>query len=265
METRELINNNQPLVSIITPSYNAQRFIKDTFRSIQEQTHTNWEQIIVDDCSTDETISIVEAEAAKDSRIKLFKNTTNRGAGYTRNRAIEEAKGDFIAFLDSDDMWHPQKLEKQVAFMLEKDIYVSNTNFLHMDEEGTFMGIRRKARKEVSYNKLLRNNYIGNLTGMYDAKYLGKIYSPDIRKRQDWALWLEAIEKGGKPCMGLQEDLGFYRIRKVSLSSNKVNLVKHNFIFYNKGMGYSKIGAMYRMVLFFWEYFLFRPSTIEKY
>jgi len=243
------------------PAHNSEDHIARAIDSILRQSRPPDELIVVDDGSTDKTGEIARSYGAD----VIYVRQKNAGPGAARNRGIETASCEWIAFLDSDDMWHHQKLEKQVAFMLEKDIYVSNTNFLHMDEDGMFLGIRIKARPSVTYKKLLCNNYIGNLTGMYNAKHLGKIYSPDIKKRQDWALWLEAIEKGGKPCMGLQEDLGFYRIREKSLSSNKFNLVIHNFIFYNKGLGYSKLGALYRMGRFFWEYFLFRPKFVERF
>ncbi|RMA65974.1 glycosyltransferase family 2 protein [Ulvibacter antarcticus] len=255
----------QPLVSIITPLYNAERFISETIISIQKQSYTNWELIIVDDLSTDTSVEIVENFSLEDKRIHLFKRDLNAGAAVCRNKATELAKGDFIAFLDSDDLWHPEKLQKQLQFMLDNDCNVSFTSYLHIDEAGTQLGKRIKALPKLSFKKQRLNNYIGNLTGIYNAAVLGKIIAPNIRKRQDWAVWLDAIEKSGKPALGLQEDLAYYRVRSGSISSDKLDLVKYNFKFYREYLGYSWPKSALYLLRFFFEYFFVRPKQIEAY
>ncbi|MEZ4818091.1 MAG: glycosyltransferase family 2 protein [Flavobacteriaceae bacterium] len=251
-----------PMVSIITPLYNASQFILQNCKSIQSQTYKNWEHIIVDDASTDKSVSIVENLAKTEPRIRLFKVEKNKGAAYCRNLATEKAKGGFIAFLDSDDLWHPEKIEKQITFMLKENQDVSFTNYLHIDEDGNSLGKRILAMPKLSYKKQLLNNYIGNLTGMYNAGKLGKITAPNIRKRQDWAVWLEAIKRSGKPAMGIHEDLAYYRVRKDSISANKVKLVKYNYLFY-RSLGFNIIESGWYLLRFFCEYFLVRPKYIQ--
>lgn len=256
--------NENPLVSIVTPLFEAEKYIAETIASVQDQSYPNWELIIVDDFSTDASVKIVESFATQDHRIILLKNEANEGAAVCRNRATELAKGEYIAFLDSDDLWLPNKLEKQLKFMQEKNSDVSFTSYQQIDENSNPMNKRIRALASLSYNKQHSNNYVGNLTGMYRAAVLGKIASPNIRKRQDWAVWLEAIKRSGKPALGLQEDLAFYRVHQESMSGNKLRLVSHNFRFYNTHLGHSFIASGYYLLRFFWEYFLIRPKQIEK-
>lgn len=255
----------QPLISIITPLYNAQNYITQTIASVQAQTYENWEQIIVDDLSTDDSLSIVKEMAAKDTRIRVITLTRNCGAAEARNKATELANGDYIAFLDADDCWHPEKLEKQITFMKAHDCDVSYTSYLQIDETGKPLGKRIKALPKLTYSKQHLNNYIGNLTGIYKAARIGKISAPSIRKRQDWAVWLEAIKKSQKPALGIQEDLAYYRVHAGSISSNKMNLVKYNFQFYRTYLGYSWIKSAGCLFRFFWEYFFVRTKWIESY
>ena len=255
---------NQTLVSIITPLYNSSLFISHTISSVLEQTHTNWEHIIIDDASTDNSASIVEQFAAKDPRISLIKLPKNTGAANCRNHATKLAKGSFIAFLDSDDLWTPTKLEKQLQIMAETQCAVSFTSYRHIDLVGNPLGKRIVAIPSLTYKKQHRNNYIGNLTGMYNVEVLGKILAPNIRKRQDWAVWLEAIKRNGKAAIGIQEDLAFYRVREGSISSNKLNLIKYNFRFYREHLGYTWIASIGYLFRFFWEYFFVRPKYIQK-
>ena len=255
---------SEPLVSVITPLYNGASFIAQTIASIQSQTYQNWEQIIVDDFSTDESMAIVTKLAASDKRIKWVTLTQNMGAAYCRNKATAIAQGDYIAFLDADDIWLPKKLSRQITFMQEQQCAVSYTNYVHIDEAGQKLGKRIKALPKLTYKKQRTNNYIGNLTGIYNAAQIGKISAPNIRKRQDWALWLEAIKKAGKPALGLQEDLALYRVREDSISANKVNLIKYNFYFYRRYLAYSQFKSTMWLLRFFWEYFVMRPRWIEK-
>ena len=257
-------NIERPLISIITPVYNAERSISETIESVKNQTYTNWEMLLVNDASTDASKSIIEKLASEDIRIKTKNFSENKGAAFCRNEATKLAKGDYIAFLDSDDLWHPEKTEKQLAFMLCNDCDVSFTSYLHIDQMGNSLHKRVIALPNLSYDKLRLNNYIGNLTGMYNAKQLGKIYSPPMRKRQDWALWLEAMYLSGKPALGLQEDLAQYRITKNAMSANKASLVKYNYRFYREYLGYSSFKAFYFLMRFFTEYFFVRPRYIER-
>lgn len=256
--------NSAPLVSIITPLFNAEKYIAQTLQSVQQQSYINWEHIIVNDASQDTSEEIVKKAAEKDARIQLVSLTENKGAAYCRNHATRLAQGAYIAFLDSDDLWHPEKLSKQIDFMLSQDCEVSYTSYLHINEAGESLHKRIKALNQLPYKKQLRNNYIGNLTGIYRTSTLGKIIAPPIRKRQDWAVWLTAIKKSGKPALGLVDDLAYYRVREGSISSNKLALIPYNFKFYRSHLGYSWLASVYRLFRFFWEYFFVRPKYIEK-
>lgn len=256
--------NTTPLVSIITPLFNAEKYIAQTIESVQQQGYGNWEHIIVNDASQDASEEIVKNIAERDSRIQLISLSENKGAAYCRNHATELAQGDYIAFLDSDDLWHPEKLTKQISFMQTYNCDVSYTSYLQINEVGKGLHKRIKALDQLPYKKQLRNNYIGNLTGIYRTSALGKILAPPIRKRQDWAVWLMAIERSGKPALGLVEDLAYYRVREGSISSNKLSLIPHNFKFYRSHLGYSWLASVYRLLRFFWEYFMVRPKNIEK-
>lgn len=232
---------NHNLVSIITPSYNSSRFIAQTIESILSQTYTNWELLITDDCSVDDTREIVERYQQKDSRIKLFQLKENSGAGVARNHSIEMAKGRFIAFCDSDDCWYPQKLEKQLAFMREKDCALSYTSYMVCDENDINTGIV-VALASISYNALKKDNGIGCSTAIYDAGKIEKVYLPDIRKRQDWGLWLKILKKI-EVAYGMKEPLTIYRTQKTSLSSNKLSLIKYNVAVYKQVLKYPMLVA----------------------
>ena len=252
----------QPLVSIITPMYNSENFILKTIESVVNQTYSNWELLLIDDGSTDNTIQIVEDFKQKYTNIKLFQNPTNLGAAQSRNKGILEAKGDYIAFLDADDLWKSIKLDLQIQFMQTHNCDVSFSSYEQIDENGKPLHKLVQALPKLTYNKYLKTNYIGNLTGMYNAKALGKIISPDLRKRQDWLLWLAAIKKSGKPALGIQESLAYYRVRQNSISSNKIELLKYNYLVYKKGLGFSTIKSLYRMFIFLWEQFMVKSKLI---
>ncbi|MGB6269472.1 MAG: glycosyltransferase family 2 protein [Olleya sp.] len=252
----------KPLVSIITPLYNSEAFIEQTIHTILNQSYTNWELILIDDCSKDKTIAIAEDFILKYPKIKLLKNKTNSGAAISRNKGIAEANGDFIAFLDADDLWTPNKLEVQVHFMQTNNCDVSFSSYQQIDEVGQPLNKLVNALPVLSYYKYLKTNYIGNLTGMYNTKTLGKIISPNLRKRQDWLLWLSAIKTSGKPALGIQESLAFYRVRANSISSNKIEMLKYNYLVYKKGLGLSTIKSLYYMCLFIWEQFFVKSKLI---
>ena len=245
------------------PVYNSSRFVSEAIESVITQSYTHWELIIVDDASTDGSPQIIEKLSGNHPNVHFIKLSTNKGPGFCRNKAIAMAQGNYIAFLDSDDLWAKDKLQFQLDFMQKNNCAVSYSSYLHIDEAGNLLNKRIKAMPILTYKKQLRNNYIGNLTGIYNVDSLGKIMSPEIPKRQDWALWLEAIKRSKKPAKGIAKDLAFYRIRKDSMSANKIELLKHNYNFYKKHLGYSTPEALYLMGIFLWEYFFVRPKFIE--
>ena len=242
----------KPLVSVIMPAYNAAAFIAESIRSVQQQSHLEWELLVIDDASKDGTSEVVEALKEKDDRIKLHILPTNQGAGFARNIGIKAATGDFISFLDADDLWKPSKLEKQLKVMQEENMQVCFSSYELMNEDGQSLNKQIKSLKTLSFDKLKKANYIGNLTGIYSARALGKIYCPLIRKRQDWGLWLLAVKKAGG-ARGIQEPLAIYRERKGSISQNKVEMLQYNYRVYRKVLKYSSIKSLFWMVLFLWE------------
>lgn len=244
------------LVSVITPSYNSSLYIEATIQSILAQTYSNWELLITDDCSTDNTIDIVNRYVQQDSRIKLFCLEKNSGAGIARNHSIREARGRYIAFCDSDDRWLPEKLERQIAFMKKKDAAFSYTSY-YVCSEGEEIRGKILCKPTINYYSLLKDNSIGCLTAMYDTHILGKMYMPEIRKRQDWGLWFLIIKKI-KIAYGLQEPLAIYRVRKSSVSSNKWNLIKFNLNVYRTVLHFSFLQAWCTFL------FLFLPTYMYK-
>lgn len=221
------------LVSVITPSYNSERFIEETIRSVQNQTYTNWEMIIVDDCSNDGTRVFLEKLVQKDDRIKVYYLKENSGAAIARNKALKEAKGKYVAFLDSDDLWYPEKLEKQLEFMKQKDIAFSFTAYEVMNEDGVSDNKKVEVPESIDYHGLLKNTIIGCLTVMIDREKTGYFEMPNIRTRQDFALWL-LILRNGHIAYGLNEVLSKYRVVKGSISSNKFKAAKKTWYVYTK-------------------------------
>ncbi len=257
---RKRIKMASPLVSIIMPAFNSEHYIEHALTSVINQTYPNWELLIVDDCSTDNTLKIIEKFCVQHAQIKYFQNTTNLGAAVTRNKAIKEAQGVYIAFLDTDDQWVFQKLEKQVLFMQQHDLDVSFSSYHLMNEDGKLLGKTVKALPVLNYNKLLKCNYVGNLTGMYNAERLDKVYAPNLRKRQDWLMWLKALQKSDKTAMGLEEALAVYRLRKGSISSNKIALLKYNYLVYRNGLKFSTLKSVYYLLVFLYEYFFVKSK-----
>lgn len=252
------------LVSIITPLYNSEAFITETITSVLNQTYKHWELVLIDDASTDATCSIASDFVAKHPNIFLLKNETNLGAGHSRNRGIQVAQGDFIAFLDADDLWKPEKLEKQIQFINTHDTDICFSSYELINESSEPLNIKVEALPILSYKKLLKSNYIGNLTGMYNAKTLGKVYMPLLRKRQDWLLWLNALERSKKPALSIKESLGYYRVRETSISANKWRLIKYNYWVYKKGLGYSIPASILKMIVFFYEHFFIKSKQNKE-
>lgn len=231
------------LVSIIMPSYNSEEFITKSILSVQKQTYEDWELIIVDDCSTDSTARTVEL--INDDRIKLIILKENSGAAYARNKGIESARGEFLAFLDSDDLWTEEKLSNQIQFMRNNQYDFTCTEYAEMDETQNLVNVV-KVKDKLDYDGVLK--YCpGNSTIMYNAKNLGKYYAPLIKRRNDFAMWLKVIKKA-KYIYGLHETNSIYRVRAHSLSSNKKKLIKYQWEVYRELENLSLAKSLYLLI-----------------
>lgn len=223
--------SKEPLVSIITPAYNSEPFIAETIQSILNQSYTNWELIIVDDCSTDETFNVIKKFS--DHRIKLFQLEENSGAAVARNHAMEKASGNFFAFLDSDDLWTKDKLKKQLKFMKTHDCAFSFTGYELMNNDGTLLNKYVSIPYVITYKQLLKNTIIGCLTVMLDRKKIGEQYMPNIRAGQDTAFWLQLL-KQGFTAYGMNEPLAHYRLVAHGISSNKFKALQRTWRIYRE-------------------------------
>ena len=251
------------MVSIITPSYNSEQFIATTITSVINQTYKDWELIIVDDASVDNTCNIVLDFCQKDKRIKFIKQSKNLGTGVSRNTAIKAAQGNYIAFLDSDDIWKPNKLEKQLAVMKSKKAAICFSSYELINEQGESLNKLIEALPKLSFQKQLKCNYIGNLTGIYDVNAMGKIFMPEIKKRQDWVMWLYLLKKEG-PAIGIKESLAYYRVREGSISSNKFNLIAYNFNVFRKALGFGFFKSTRYLTIFLYEYFFVKSKQTKS-
>lgn len=223
----------EKLISVIMPTYNCGKFIGETIKSVENQTYKNWELIIVDDCSKDNTKDVVNKFAEKDNRIKYCILETNQGAAAARTQAMKMAKGHYMAFLDSDDLWKKDKLEKQIKFMEENSYSFTCTAYEQIDENDNSLNKIIKPKTKADYNRILLDCPVGNSTVMYNVDKLGKFEVPNIRKRNDDALWLQILKKE-KYIYGMNDILMEYRIRSNSISSNKLDLVKYHWQLYRE-------------------------------
>lgn len=208
------------LVSIITPSWNCANFICETIISIQNQSYSNFEILIQDDCSNDGTKQIVDNLSSKDPRIKYECNSINSGAAISRNNALKRAKGRWIAFLDSDDLWEPNKLEKQIKFMEENGYAFSYHEYVEIDEQDNLLGVKVSGKRHVGKFDMFACCWPGCLSVMYDASKIGLIQINDIKKNNDTAMWLKVIRKAD--CYLLPEVLGKYRRRANSITPKPI-------------------------------------------
>ena len=230
--------------------YNSEVFIQDMIKSVQAQTYQTWEMIVVDDCSQDGGPNIVNKISKTDERIKLISQKQHSGPSYVRNVAIELAKGRYLAFLDSDDLWHEQKLNKQLNFMKKNHYAFTYTGFEKINESGEVIGTVFPYKEEVCYYDLLKSNHIGCLTAMIDLKKLGqKMYMPNIKKRQDQGLWLDVLKEIDKAYC-LHEILGQYRIRKGSISVNKTDNIKYQWELYRNIEKLNIVKSFYYMTFY---------------
>ncbi|MDR0408149.1 MAG: glycosyltransferase [Campylobacteraceae bacterium] len=219
------------MVSIITPSHNSSKFIAQTIESVLAQTYERWEMLIVDDMSSDNSIDIIKKYLQTDKRIRLIKLQNNVGPALARNKAIEIANGKYIAFLDSDDTWLPNKLQVQIQFMRDNNLLFSYSAYNIIDENNNHLKTFH-VKNFVSYKELLKTNIIGCLTAIYDAEKLGKIFMINTG-HEDYVLWLDILKKIGY-AKGINEPLACYRIVKKSVSSNKLKVVMYQWNIYRK-------------------------------
>jgi teichuronic acid biosynthesis glycosyltransferase TuaG len=250
MENREKNILDEPLVSIITPIYNCDKYIEETIRSVLCQTYQNWEMIMVDDISTDKTLEIAYSYAEKDPRIKVLKLPEKGGASIARNVAINKARGKYIAFLDGDDLWLPEKLKKQIGFMMKygyafsyTNYYVAKTKFVYAIDDETKL-ISKVCPDKVIYKDLLKKNYIGCLTVIFDAEKTGKINISKLDKRNDYALWLKILRKGFSGFL-FGEPLAIYRSHIGLSNGNRIKLIKYHYQMFFKVLEYRKVTALF--------------------
>ena len=208
------------LVSIIMPSFNCGPFITETIRSVQAQTYTNWEILFIDDNSEDETQTIIKE--LNEPRLRYFKNETNLGAAHSRNKGLREAKGKWIAFLDSDDLWEPTKLEKQIKFMTDHGYHFSYHDYVEIDEQSQEIGIHVSGKRHVNKFDMYACCWPGCLTVMYDASHVGVVQIEDIKKNNDVAIWFKVVQKAD--CHLLKEKLARYRRRYGSITPHSARV-----------------------------------------
>lgn len=236
----------EPMVSIIMPAFNCEDYIGETIESVIKQSYHNWELLIIDDFSTDKTGQIVMIYSKEDPRIKYTKLEKNFGAAVARNKAVELAHGEYLAFLDSDDLWHEDKLLKQIGFMKDNDYLFTCTKYSKIDDSGKYLNRIVDVREKSTYNDILKKNP-GNSTVVYNADVIGKITIPEIRKRNDYVMWLSVIKKAGM-LYGLDEVLASHRIRAGSLSKNKFSLVKFHWKVYRDIENLSFFKSLYLVI-----------------
>lgn len=244
------------LVSIIMPTYNAAQFVGESIESIMAQTYTNWELIITDDRSTDDTRSIIRDYARRDPRVKVQENAQNSGAGFSRNASIAAARGRYIAFCDSDDRWMPKKLELQLEFMAEKEAKICFAPYYTCDENSQFLGYVPAAR-HVNLFSMIYDNKIGFLTCIYDARACGKHYMPLQRKRQDYAFLLNLM-RTCPHAYSVPEPLAHYRLHQNNISANKMSLLRYNALTYHVVFGWSMPTSYIFLFVVFVPYYFFK-------
>ena len=238
------------LVSVITPVYNAEKVIACTIQSVLDQTYENIEMILVDDCSKDDSKKIIMSFC--DKRVKYYCQEKNMGAGVARNKALELAKGQYVAFLDADDVWENAKIEKQISLMKETNSWFSYTGSRVINEDGMLTKKVRKVKPKCSYKKLLRNTMIMTSSVLVDRSKAGDFRMPEIRSGQDYATWLMLLRKD-KVAFGVCEPLCRYRNTSNSLSSNKFKSIKQVYTIQRKQEGINPIFAFFNTCFFIWN------------
>ena len=235
-----MVMENKGLVSIVMPSYNSEKYIKDSIESVLKQTYPFWELLIVDDCSTDKTVEIIKG--FKDERIRLFQNQVNSGAALSRNWALREAKGKWIAFLDSDDLWLPTKLEEQLDFMVTNGYSFSYSDY-RICFNGKWENVIHTAPNKVDFKTIKKYCYFSTITVIYDAEKVGLIQIGNIKKNNDYAMWLKILQI--VEAYRFPKCLAYYIKHNDSISSgNKLKLIKWHYILFRNECKYSRIHSI---------------------
>ena len=235
------------LVSIITPCYNSEQFIVETYQSIFNQTYKNWEWIIVDDCSKDNSVELIKS--FNDDRVKLFVQDNNQGAAVARNKALDIAKGKYITFIDSDDLWLPNFLETTINYLENNNENLVYTSYKRVDENLNFALNDFIAIDKINRNRILYNCPIPMLTSVYNASEIGIVKFPDVELREDHAMWIDLLERT-KYARAIKESLAIYRMRENSVSRNKWNIAIKQYNVYKKYLRMNIIQSSY--YTFFW-------------
>lgn len=238
-----------PLVSIITPAYNCSKTILETFKSIENQSYSNWEWIVIEDHSSDNTFELVNNLAAANKKIVLLRTPKNSGTATARNLGIDKAKGRFVSFLDADDLWKPNKLQIQIAFMVKNNVSFSYSNYDVLTEDDKIISFVPK-KNFADYKTLLKRNDIGCLTVAYDTLKVGKAYMPlDAQKREDYAAWLD-VTKRGIVAIRINENLAIYRLGNATLTSNKKKMIKYHYRVYRYHEKMGILKSLYYLFVF---------------
>lgn len=223
--------------------------ILETYKSIKEQTFSSWEWVVTEDCSSDDTYNVLCEIAKEDKKVVVLRNSKNSGTAISRNRSIEAARGRYVAFLDADDLWKPNKLDVQIEYMQKNNIAFSYSNYDVLPIKGKAKTFNPKKEK-INYKGLLKRNDIGCLTVIYDTTILGKRYMPlDAQKREDYAAWLD-ITKDGYVAFKLNESLAIYRLSAVTLTSNKKKMIKYHYRVYRNHEGFGRLKSLYYLIIF---------------
>ena len=246
-----MVNVREDLVSIVIPVYNAEKYLDETINTFLNQTYKNWEAIFVDDCSTDNSREIINKYRKKDKRIYYYCQKNNGGPALARNKGVELAKGHFFCYMDADDLWQKNKLEKQIKFMKEKKCAFSYTSYEYATEEGIPTGKKVIAKKTLSYKQAIKNNVISTITVMFDLRIINKnlIKMPDIKYVEDTATWWKIL-RNGYIAYGIPDVFSFYRRMKNSQSSNKLRTQKPLWFLYRK---VEKLGMIESAYCMFWK------------
>jgi glycosyltransferase involved in cell wall biosynthesis len=236
----------RPEITVVMPAYNSRGTIERSLQSVVSQTFPNWELIVVDDNSSDKTLDTIQKYTISDSRINVYSLPKRRGPAFARNFAMKKALGDFIAFLDSDDIWLPKKIEKQIPFLRSDQFPIVFSWYNVVSVDNTIMH-QRRCQEKSDYESLLSLNRIGNLTAVYNRKKYGRIYQ-DYVNHEDYAYWLKILRKTGKSAYCLQEPLANYTVSSKSLSGNKVKCAYWTFSIYNNCEDFGMLASLYLLI-----------------
>lgn len=254
---------NTPLVSIITPAYNCSAKLTETVQSVKAQTYKNWELLIIDDCSKDDTLSVALHLAKHEPRIRVFKQENNGGASLARNRGINEANGKYIAFLDGDDMWLPYKLEYQIRYMEESNCCFCYSPYYVLEDGASIENMPiRNCPETIEYKQLLKWNRIGCLTVVINIDRLGKINIPKLDKRNDYALWLKYL-RSGIIAHRFSKPLAIYRSHQGISKGNKLNFIKYHYKMYKEVLEYSTFVSLLLTSRNLVNYFIYKKIDLR--